>query len=331
MAEIEDGELTEVVHPVEDPEISGIPDEGTESQSPGPTGGVEKTGGKKNRYRDPQEYRDLMESCGVKVTVKDMTIRYFRELAVPHLIRFPRRTLPQATDPYPEGLDNWDAGMPLQEIDWSESLSRSPQVIPGVTTLKRLHGESPGSDPQRIPLDLYIGIDCSGSMGNPAVRLSYPVLAATVITLSALRTGAKVMACLSGEPGRFTQTDGFIRNERGVMSLLTDYLGTGYAFGIERLRATFLSAEKLARPAHILVVSDGDLLQMLRRVPDGWEVAREAARVAGGGATCALEINRAYYREGVERLEGIGWSVYTVSSQEELVAFARAFARAKYE
>jgi hypothetical protein len=266
----------------------------------------------------------------VKVTEKELVMRYYRELAIPHLIPFPRRISPKATDPQPEGLDTWESGMPLHELDWSESLIRSPRVIPGVTTVKRLVGESPGSSPQKIPLDLYIGIDCSGSMGNPAYSLSYPILAATVITLSALRAGAKVMACLSGEPGSFTQTDGFLSDEKRLLSLLTDYLGTGYSFGIQRLKDSILDGPKLPRPAHLLVVSDSDIFSMLGDLKNGWEIAEQAAVKAGGGATFVLQIERKHFIQPVERMEAMGWNVHTVKTQEEMLAFAAAFAKAKY-
>ncbi|MEI6212916.1 MAG: hypothetical protein WCP10_02330 [Desulfuromonadales bacterium] len=325
LAGLEDDELEGALHPSEDPAITGI-----EADTPIDSTLAEQTGGHKNRYRAPDAYRELMKGLGVKVTEKEVTMNYYRELAVPHLIRFPQRISPKSTDPQPEGLDSWEAGMPLYEIDWSESLVRSPQVIPGVTTVKRVTGESPGSSPKKQPLDLYIGIDCSGSMGNPAVSLSYPVLAATVITLSALRTGARVMACLSGEPGKFTQTDGFLRDERRILSVLTDYLGTGYSFGIKRLKDTILDGPLLPRPTHLLVVTDADIFYMLGEVREGWQITEQAAAKAGGGATFVLQIDRQNYQADIARLEACGWEVYTVNSQEELVAFATAFARAKY-
>ena len=42
--------------------------------------------------------------------------------------------------------------------------------------------------------------------------LSYPVLACFIVALSAFRSGARVMACLSGEPGKSIQTEGFRRD-----------------------------------------------------------------------------------------------------------------------
>jgi len=329
MSGMDDDELDGPLHPSEDPAITGI-DNTPESSRPTNGNQAEKIGGKKNRYRSPDAYRELMQSLGVKVTAKQITMRYYRELAIPHLIRFPQKLSPKASDPLPEGLDTWESGMPLYEIDWAESLTRSPQVIPGVTTVRRLMGESPGSSPKQMPLDLYIGIDCSGSMGNPAVSLSYPVLAGTVIMLSALRTGARVMACLSGEPGSFTQTNGFLRDEQQILSVLTDYLGTGYSFGIQRLQDTILDGPKLPRPTHLLVVSDADIFYMLGELKNGWQIAEQAAARAAGGASFVLQLDRKQYKNEIARMEAIGWDVYTVTSQEELVAFAAAFAKAKY-
>ena len=329
MVGIEDEEVDGAIHPSEDPAITGLGQD-EDSDKPGESGAAEKRGGKKNRYREPDAYKELMKSLGVKVTEKELVIRYYRELAIPHLIRFPQRISPKSTDPQPEGVDTWESGMPLHELDWSESLVRSPLVIPGVTTVKRLVGESPGSSPQRLPLDLYIGIDCSGSMGNPAYSLSYPILAATVITLSALRTGAKVMACLSGEPGTYTQTDGFLRDEKKILGTLTDYLGTGYSFGIQRLKDTILDGPKLPRPTHLLVVTDSDIFYMLGELKDGWQIAEQAAVKAAGGATFVLQLERKYYSEQIARMESIGWNVHTVRTQEDLVKFAAAFAKAKY-
>ncbi|MGC3999534.1 MAG: hypothetical protein QM767_19665 [Anaeromyxobacter sp.] len=326
--EAEDGEL---LHPAEDPALSGV-DEAPPAGAPeAPRGqGVEQLGGQKHRYREPSDYVDLMASLGVKATAREVVMRYYRERAVPHLLPFPSRLARQVVDPQPEGFDAWELGSPVPQIDWVGTLTRNPVVLPGLNVLERAMGTADGGEPRRLPLDLYVGIDCSGSMGNPAVRLSYPVLAGAIVALSALRAGAQVMACLSGEPGRHVETPGFVRDEREVLTLLTDYLGTGYAFGVERLRQTFLRGPPPARPTHLLVVSDGDLFHMLGEVRDGWQVAAEAARVAGGGATAVLQLQPERWRDDLDRLEAAGWTVHPVDSEEELVAFARAFARARY-
>src|SRR5690606_11610199 len=134
--------------------------------------------------------------AGLALSDHEVAVRYYREQAIPHLIPFPRRKLPQSTDPLPEGLEPWDIGEPLDDVDWVQSVLTSPTVVPGMTTVKRLWGTSPGNAPQLEPLDLDLYVDSSGSMANPQRQISYPALAGAVICLSALRVGARVQATL---------------------------------------------------------------------------------------------------------------------------------------
>ena len=328
LSEIDDEEADGAIHPALDPDLTGLGEPGDEE--PG-SGGRELRGGQKHHYRSPTEYVELMKSVGVDVPEKDLIMRYYRERALRHLIRFPTRDVREAQDPLPEGLDVWEATSPLTDVDWTESLARSPQVIPGVTTFQRLYGTSEGSSPEQLPVDLYLGVDCSGSMLNPAYGLSYPVLAGTIIVLSALRTGARVMACLSGEPGEHAQTGGFVRSEREILKVLTGYLGTGYAFGLLRLKEAFLEKAKPKRPTHILIVTDSDIFYMLKQLKEGWGIAEEAPKAAGGGATFVLNMRGPEgYQGDVGRLHSLGWDIHYVADWKDLVAFARAFSQAKW-
>ena len=329
LAELDDDELLGPIHPAEDPELSGLAAP-VGTSTPGSVN-RELPGGLKNQYRAPTEYAELMKSLGVKVSPSQIAHRYYRELALPHIIPFPRREVPKATDPLPEGLDVWDPGSPLSDVDWVETLSHSPVVIPGVTTLERRMGESAGAEPERRPPDLYLGVDCSGSMNNPRLRLSWPVLSGAVITLSALRAGAKVMVCLSGEPGSFTETSGFLRQEDTIFGVLTDYLGTGYSYGILRLKATFLDAPPPKNPVHLLIVTDSDIFHMLGSIKEGWDIFAEALKRAGGGGTLVMDLPfPEHYTPLIERVRSLGWGVHLVRSQEELLTFARAFSRIRF-
>jgi hypothetical protein len=261
---------------------------------------------------------------------------------MPHLIPFPSRQQPHAIDPIPEGLEVWDVDSPISEIDWFGTLVEGTEPIPGVTTRRRMTGDSPDGEPDRVPIDLYLGVDCSGSMGNPAHHLSYPVLAGAIIALSALRSGSKVKVVLSGEPGRTVSTDGFLRQSSTILTTLTDYLGTGYAFGIHRLRETFDQLPRGARPIHILIVSDNDMFKMLddreSRGATGWDIAERAIEQAGGGATFVLELpdyvlGASWGKEThgyLEKIRAIGWNVNIVSSMDQLVQFARDFSKRNY-
>ena len=347
LTEIDDDELTGAIHPADDPELSGV--DASEKAEDGGSGKAkaEQTGTKTAKnYRQPIDYAEVLKAAGVNLDPAEVTARYYRERAIPHLIPFPVRKLPQATDPLPEGLDVWDVGTPLEQIDWLGTLVNSPHVVPGVTTRQRQIGTSPGTDPERIPVDLYLGVDCSGSMGNPAQHLSYPVLAGAIIALSALRAGSRVKVVLSGEPGRTISTAGFERDATTILKTLTSYLGTGFSFGIHRLAETFGPTAKTSshvkrRPVHVLVVSDNDMFSMLdseSKRQRGWDVARQAVEVAGGGGTFVLELPEHVRGPGwgqntsgyLGRIGEMGWNVSIVSSMEELIAFARQFSRGRF-
>ena len=312
LAEAEDGELDGAVHPSED-------QPGPEASNPR---GSKRPAGR--HERSPIEYKELLAALGLRVSEGDAASRYYKEKALPHLVDFPAKETSASKDPLPEGLETWDPGSPFDEVDWTESSTRSPHVVPGYTTLKRVYGLDSGGEPEKVPLDLYIGVDCSGSMLNPRLHLSYPVLAGTVMGLSALRAGAEVMVCLSGEPGRAVATKGFTRDEKEMLGVLTDYLGTGYTFGIPRLKEHFPGRRR--RPAHILIITDFDIFSSL-----GWETASAALANAGGGGTYVLHAaGEARSDARVRRMAAQGWDVHLVTSQEEMLAFAKAFSRRKY-
>lgn len=342
LTEIDSDEQGGAIHPSEDPILSGIEsdnDSAAGSDGGSPLAGQESGRKSERKYRDPFEYAAVIRATGANLSDDQIVARYYRERALPHLIRFPTRQSPQATDPLPEGFEVWDVGSPLEEIDWSGTLMNGPVVIPGETTRRRIYGDSPGTTPEHVPLDLYLGVDCSGSMQNPAHSLSYPVLAGAIIALSALRTGSRVMAVLSGEPGRTIATDGFIRDENLIFKILTGYLGSGTTFGIHRLRETFDNLPRGGRAVHILIVTDGDIFSMLdssKADELGWDVARESLDHARGGGTYVLHLPaNTWGRFGdvgipSRRMEEDGWNVSRVSSQQELIDFARRFSQARY-
>jgi hypothetical protein len=342
----------ESVHPAADPRVTGEPvdagEPGASDASDGDGAARSGRGSFPGRAdgRDPVKngrlprsigaYGEILRGLGAKLSDRDVAIAYYRDLAARHLVPFPQVVRGEGGEPQPEGLDVWDFGAELDRVDWLETVLASPVIIPGLTTRERTYGTVQGRDEQKAPLDVYLGIDCSGSMGDPARRTSYPVLAATIIARSALRAGARVMACLSGEPGSTTATDGFVRQESTVMRLVTGYLGTGTTFGIHWLQQHIVDRRDL-KPTHLIVVSDSDLFSMLdgRDAAGrlGWQVADAAAARAQGGATFVLELPphaRDAYRNELARMRAIGWTPHVVESMPAVVAFARAFAHELY-
>jgi hypothetical protein len=290
--------------------------------------------GPKQGYLSPSKYIDFQRQLNPKVEEQELLNNYYKEIALPHLIDFPLETATPTSLALPEGTESWDTSDPVDEIDWIETTINTPIIVPGFNTLKRLYGPDDSESDLKKPLDVYLGLDCSGSMGNPRIRFSWPVLAATIIGLSALRAGAKVMGCLSGEPGSFMETDGFVTSEKDLLTLLTSYLGTGYAYGIPRLVKPF--GQERRSKSHVIIVTDQDLFSMLaaKKEPkeeSNWVIIERALKNAGGIGTLVLHLNPGSYKPEITKLEAMGWHVYYVTNEEQLLKFSAEFSKNNYQ
>jgi hypothetical protein len=335
------------VHPALDPRLGDdLADSDEAAADPEPqAAGAERPAW---QTRQPFEYGEILRAMGLVITDHEVAIRYYRERALPHLVPFPRRRLPQSQEPLLEGLEPWELGQPFDDIDWLETVLRSPTIVPGMTTVQRAMGTMEGQAPKSEPLDLDLYVDSSGSMANPQRIISYPALAGAIICLSALRAGARVQATLWSGKKQFTSTPGFIRDEHQLLGVMTGHFGGATAFPIHVLRKTFEARPPTARPAHILVISDDGVstafdTDELGNV--GWDVVSRALAKARGGATFVLNLSADWERlsEGkasanryaaytaIRRArDRLGIDVQTVTDWDQLVAFARAFAKKQY-
>jgi hypothetical protein len=284
------------------------------------------------QHRSPFEYGQLLKALGLDLSAHEVTTRYYRERALPHLIPFPSRRAPQATEPVAEGYEEWASSDALDALDVIGSVLQSPHVIPGVTTLQRVYGEAPGADPAPVPMDLDIYVDCSGSMPNPAVDVSYLALAGTILALSALRAGARVQATLWSGPGQFETTGGFVRDEKRILAVVTGYLCGSTAFPLHVLRDTYDARKPTDPQAHVVVISDDGVTTMLacdERGESGDRICARALARARGGGTLVLNLPRAAWK-GRKSFEALGFRVSAVTRWDDLVAFAREFVRENY-
>jgi len=290
--------------------------------------------GPEQRYLNPGVYIDLQQQLNPNIDKQKLVNNYYKEVALPHLIEFPVEDKKPTGLTSMEGTEEWNVSDPVEQIDWLETAIYSPQIIPGYNTLRRIYTPDNDGEKEQAPLDIYIGVDCSGSMRNPVRNFSWPILAASIIGLSALRAGAKVMGCLSGEPGSYLETKGFSSSEEEVLTVLTSYLGTGYAFGINRLKKPF--EQPLETKAHIVLVSDDDIFAMLngrnlREPSDHWALIKTALEHAGGEGIIVLHSKEDWHPEEVQRLREMGWQLFYVTNEAELLTFAAAFAKEKYK
>ncbi len=334
------------VHPALDPALNGaalddaLPDAAADARAKAAQASAQQSQG---QARDPFEYGELLRAAGIKISPQLATIQYYRERALPHLIAFPTRPVPLSHELIPEGTSPWEVGEPFDEIDRLQSLLICPVPIPGITTVRRDYGLSPGSEPARAPIDLDIYVDSSGSMPNPAQSLSYPALAGAVIALSALRTGARVQVTLWSGKNQLMSTAGFVREEDAILAVLTGCIGGGTQFPLPKLRDSYAARTRFDRPAHILVVSDDGASTMFdspdERGVSGFEVCRTALARARGGGTLVLQMEAGWetrkVRKGdpfdtIKQAKTDGWDVFAVNTLEDLMQFALAFVRQNY-
>jgi hypothetical protein len=188
-----------------------------------------------------------------------------------------------------------------------------------------------------VDLDLYV--DSSGSMPDPRRFTSYLTLAGAIVALSALKAGARVQATLWSGKSQWISTNGFVRDERAILGILTGFFGGATQFPIHHMRETYAARKPTDRPVHILQISDDGITTMFdqdERGGSGWDIARHALEVARGGGTMALnlyaslqpesETGRALRRASEEQ----GWDIHRVSDMAQLTDFARAFSRRRY-
>ena len=335
LIDIDPDEIDGAIHPSEDPLLSSIAASENDNDEEAEVEEIETMPQSHGQCREPFEYGQLLKALGIAVDDHELAVRYYRERARPHLIRFPVQSIPQTSEPLPEGFTPWELGEPMEEIDWLQSTITAPRIVPGLTTLQRTWGESPGQQEESAPIDLDLYVDCSGSMPNPQAQTSFLALAGAIVVLSALRVGARVQATLWSGANQFQTTGCFTRDESAILRIVTGFIGGATAFPIHILRDTFQNRTKADRAAHILILSDDGVTTMFdkdERGNSGWEIACMALEHGRAGGTMALNLWRDWETmPELQRAHNEGWAVHRLSEWDELTAFARAFSKAHYE
>ncbi|WP_313643340.1 hypothetical protein [Stenotrophomonas sp.] len=338
---LEDDELAPVLHPALDPRITGEDEAGTDDVVSAPAPAASTPG--HGQTREPFEYGEILRAAGLDMDPQQFAVRYYRERALPHLIRFPVSPQPQSQELELEGLEPWEPGDALDAVDWLQTLMQSPTVVPGVTTVQRVMGPAPGNEPANEPIDLDLYVDSSGSMPDPQQVTSWLTLAGAVIALSALRAGARVQATLWSGKQQCLHTDGFVRDEDDILKVLVGYFGGATAFPIHRLRSTYAQRPAGARAVHILHISDDGITTMFEqdeRGNSGWDVAAQALRAARAGGTMALNLYSPLpatlagakgWTADLLRAREQGWDIHVVRDMADLLAFARDFSQRHYQ
>ncbi|KQT99708.1 hypothetical protein [Sanguibacter sp. Leaf3] len=354
------------VHPALDPRVVGTlaATEDSTSPTPGPQTGLQRdpvASQSAGSTLTPADYAAVLQSLGVATSPESAAIAWYREHAARHLVPFPTTATPAAPETLLGGLDPWETGDDLADVDWTATMLASPVVVPGMTTVQRHLDSTTSTETDDQPVDLDLYLDSSGSMPDPRHQPAPIALAGAVLALSALRSGARVQATTWSGPGQIAGTDGFTRDVTAVMSAVVAYFGGSTSFPIPLLEQTHLdeadrsgstgstasagskasngSAASAGSPArsrrrrrHIAVISDSGVVSMFAdgawSLPEDFEPlttsAARAVRAAGGGGSLVLNVAGPPDRY-VDMAPG--YAVYTVSAWEDVVPFARDLAR----
>ncbi|WP_260599215.1 hypothetical protein [Sphingomonas endolithica] len=335
--QVEADEVDGVVHPSRDPAITGVPAEGDTSVVPAAPADAARRGA--GQAREPFDYGEILRAAGLELTDEEIAVRYYRERALPLLVPFPTRPGVSSDEPQLEGVEPWSIGDSIDEIDWLQTAGQSPIVVPGVTTVRRTYGNEAGQPGKPDPIDLDLYVDSSGSMPDPRRATSFLTLAGAVIALSALKAGSRVQATLWSGKQQWMGTKGFVRDEKAVLEILVGYYGGGTAFPIHRLRDTFALRRERDRPVHILMISDDGITTMFdqdERRGSGWDVAAMALAKGRAGGTMALNLwngmphDNPVARDLARARDEQGWDIHAIAKLDDLVLFARDFARRHY-
>lgn len=327
-----------VIHPAVDPRVMGaLPaTEDSEAGRTDPTPAAD-TGG---QTLQPAEVGVVLGSLGVLADQRAIAAAWYREHAGAHLVPFPRRPAPHRAEDLLGGLDRWEVGDDVGEVDWLGTVATSPLVVPGLTTVRREHHVDESAERAHRPVDLDLYLDSSASMPDPAARRAPIALAGAILALSALRAGARVQATTWSGRGQVAGTDGFTRDPDRVLAAIVAHFGGATSFPVEVLTRTFIGDPAggvppvATRPTHVAVISDDGITSILpRATADGqgeWpgSPAARAVEAAGGGATFVLQVPGDGVGRFREQFPGV--DVHAVTTDDELVTFARAFARRRW-
>jgi hypothetical protein len=186
--------------------------------------------------------------------VPEIMASYYRREAEQYLFRPP----PQPS--YGEALvpttfETWEAGDPIQHIDWRSTLQQFGPTLGAIQPLKRV--QIPELEGYEVPMwrpRMEIYLDVSGSMPNPCRQRNAMTLAAQILTMATIRAGGWVRGLLYST-SEVTYWD-WCRSEIEMSRFLMHYIGGGTQFPFHILES---SVEECRHQAPIrVVISDWD-------------------------------------------------------------------------
>jgi hypothetical protein len=240
--------------------------------------------------------------------VPEIMAAYYRQQAERHLVRPPPlRGLGEAI--VPTTLEDWEAGEPVQHIDWVATLLERGDVLGAAQPLRRERiADMEGYDVPLWQPRTEIYLDVSGSMPDPRRSLNAMTLAAQIVTLGTVRAGGWVRALLYST--EFVSYWTWCRSETEMSRFLMHYIGAGTSFPFGRLAESVRECGE-AQPIRV-IITDTDFDHNHGQAPAHAaafsEAARRSARLILLQHGARPEPSARYRREGaevvaIERLE----------------------------
>ena len=175
---------------------------------------------------------------------------YYRERALPHLVRFPAILQARSAEQQIEGLEPWEMGDPLDELIGCNPSRFHPGPFPASPQCVAFTVRSQGSNGTASPLILIF---------MSTVRVLCPIPSSDILPDARRRHhcafGAEGWSQCASEPverhAQCISTSGFVRNDVEILTVLTGFLGRN-GISDSHLRDTYAVRDPaMVRKAHI--------------------------------------------------------------------------------
>ena len=214
-----------------------------------------------NLTRQPQDYMAMIKGAGLAESDDEALCMYYLDLANHFDLPYAGQDRPFIESVLSTG-SVWDPADAIRELDMRLTLQQGP-FIPGVTTMKIDIGDTIlKPDPYRHP-DLFLYVDASGTMKNPAKEFSQPTLMATLLAEKVLQVGKRVRVCSYDSHLTYKEMNHLSADIDEIMSYILNYhpVERKTTFPFPDLEQTYL--EYPNEILHVAIVSDDAFLESL--------------------------------------------------------------------
>jgi len=242
----------------------------------------------------PKEFKRVISGLNLN-TSHQANIWLYRELATNYTLFLPQVPNHRSGE-FKHSPKKWGLDDPASRLDYNYSYRRSPIIIPNITAYQweYLNGESFSSSQDRP--DLLIIIDSSGSMPDPGIDISFPVLTAVIAADSALAHGNAVAVI---NFSTYFESCGFTYQSQDIDDLLVKYQNGGTSIpGEEMVRLT----SGKPYPIHTIIISDAGIGNLKAEL-DNLEQARRNSEAGASLFLCCQPNKEA------KKLKEIGYDV----------------------